>query len=155
MGRRPHRVVLASMLALMLTAAPAGATTPSLKAQFAPLNVQIKKIGVDIGTAINGAKNATDVQLAKSFSGLGQRAAAASIKVSKLTGAKGSTAINQRKLQLALAQVSTDLIRISTDAKGGRPKDVKDARAATVQLTKDSASVKTPLAALAKALGVG
>ena len=65
MGGRRLLVVLVSMLALAATTAPAGAATPSLKAQFAPLNTQIKKIGTDIGTSINGAAKAATFALVK------------------------------------------------------------------------------------------
>ena len=135
MGRRRLLVVFVSMLALAATAAPAGAATPSLKAQFAPVNPQIKKIGADIGTAINGADKATDVQLAKAFAGLAQRAAASAGKVGKLKGATGANAITQRQLQLALAKGAIDLARIATAAAAH---NANAAKAATIALIKDS-----------------
>jgi hypothetical protein len=151
MGGRRVLVVLVSMLALAATAAPAGAATPPLKAQFAPLNTQIKKIGTDIGTAINGAANATDVQLAKSFAGLAQRAAASAGKVGKLKGATGANQITQRQLQLALAKGAIDLSRIST-AAGAH--NAKAATAATLALVKDSKPIVLARTKLARALGV-
>jgi len=151
MGGRRLLVVLVSMLALAATAAPAGAATPSLKAQFAPLNTQIKKIGTDIGTSINSAAKATDVQLAKSFAGLAQRAAASAGKVGKLKGATGANQITQRELQLALAKGAIDLARIST-AAGAH--NANAARAATIALVKDSKPIVQARTKLAKALGV-
>jgi len=151
MGRRRLVAVFVSMFALVATAAPAGAATPSLKAQFAPLNAQIKKIGVDIGSAINGAANATDVQLAKSFSGLAQRAAGSANSVGKLKGATGQNAITQRQLQLGLAKGSLDLARIAVAAAAH---NAKDAEAATKALIKDSPPITAARTKLAKALGV-
>jgi hypothetical protein len=151
MGGRRVLVVFVSMLALAATAAPAGAATPSLKAQFGPVNTQIKKIGTDIGTAINGAAKATDVQLAKSFAGLAQRAAASAGKVGKLEGATGANQITQRELQLALAKGAIDLAHIST-AAGAH--NANAARAATIALVKDSKPIVQARTKLAKALGV-
>jgi hypothetical protein len=151
MGRRRLLVVFVSMVALVVSAAPAGAATPSLKAQFAPVNLQIKKIGVDIGTAINAADHSTDVQLAKSFAGLAQRAAASSGKIGKLKGATGTNAITVRTLQLALARGAIDLARIRTALLAH---SAKDAKAATLSLIKDSPPITAARTKLAKALGV-
>jgi hypothetical protein len=151
MGRRRLLVVVLSVVALVASAAPAGAATPSLKAQFAPVNLQIKKIGRDIGTSITGANKQTDVQLARAFAGLAQRAAASAGKVGKLKGATGANAITQRRLQLALAQGALDLARISTAAAAH---SAKDAKAATLALIKDSPPITTARTKLAKALGV-
>jgi hypothetical protein len=150
MGRR-LLVVVVSMAALVASASPAGAATPSLKAQFAPVNLQIKKIGRDIGTSITGANTQTDVRLAKAFAGLAQRAAGAAGKVGKLKGATGANAITQRQLQLALAKGAIDLSRISTAAAAH---SAKDAKAATLALIKDSPPITAARTRLAKALGV-
>jgi hypothetical protein len=151
MGRRRLLVAVLSVVALVASAAPAGAATPSLKAQFAPVNLQIKKIGRDIGTSITGADKQTDVQLARAFAALAQRAAASAGKVGKLKGATGANAITQRRLQLALAQGALDLARISTAAAAH---SAKDAKAATLALIKDSPPITTARTKLAKALGV-
>jgi hypothetical protein len=151
MGGRRLLVVLVSMLALAATSAPAGAATPSLKAQFAPLNTQIKKIGTDIGTSINGAAKATDVQLAKSFAGLAQRAAASAGKVGNLQGATGANQITQRQLQLALAEGAIDLARISAAAAAH---NANAAKAATRALVKDSKPIAAARTKLARSLGV-
>jgi hypothetical protein len=151
MARRRLLVVFVSMLALVASAAPAGAATPSLKAQFVPLNAQIKKIGVDIGTSITGAASSTDVKLAKAFAGLAQRAAASAGNVGKLKGATGANAITQRRLQLALAKGAIDLARISVAASAH---DATKARAATLALVKDSKPISAARTKLAKALGI-
>jgi hypothetical protein len=151
MARRRLLVVFVSMFALVASAAPAGAATPSLKAQFVPLNAQIKKIGVDIGTSINAASNSTDVQLAKSFAALAQRAAASAGNVGTLKGATGANAITQRQLQLALAKGAIDLARIAV-AAGAH--DATKARAATLALVKDSKPITAARTKLAKALGI-
>jgi hypothetical protein len=140
-----------SVLALGASAAPAGAATPSLKAQFAPVNLQIKHIGTDVGTALNGAKNKTDVQIVKEFSGLAQRTSAASAKVSKLSGATGTDAVTQRQLQLALANAALDLARIATYSAS---KKYKKVTAATVKLVRDSVPIRTSRAKLATSLGI-
>ena len=151
MGRRRLLAVLVGVCALALSAAPAGAATPSLKAQFAPLNAQIKKIGVDIGTAINGASKSTDLELAKSMSGLAQRAAASSGKVGKIKGATGAKQITIRELQLALAKGAIDLARIATAlSQHNAPR----AKAATLALIKDSPPITAARTKLAKSLGV-
>jgi hypothetical protein len=151
MGGRRLLVVLVSMLALAATTAPAGAAAPSLKAQFAPLNTQIKKIGTDIGTSINGAAKATDVRLAKSFAGLAQRAAASAGKVGNLQGATGANQITQRQLQLALAEGAIDLARISAAAAAH---NANAAKAATRALVKDSKPIAAARTKLARSLGV-
>jgi hypothetical protein len=152
MGRRRLLVVLISMCALVVSAAPAGAATPTLKAQYTPVNAQIKKIGVDIGTAIEGAKNATDVTLAKQFAGLAQRAAASAGKVGQMKGATGANLATQRSLQLALAKGAIDLARIATAAAAH---NATNAKAATIALIKDSTPIKNSRLKLAKALGIG
>jgi hypothetical protein len=151
MGGRRLLVVVVSAAALMASAAPAGAATPSLKAQFAPLNLQIKKIGRDIGTSITSAKNQTDVKLARAFAGLAKRAAASSANVGRLKGATGANAITQRQLQLTLAQGAIDLARISTAAAAH---SATKARAATLALIRDSPPITAARTRLAKALGV-
>ena len=151
MRRRRLLVVCTSVLALGASAAPAGAATPSLEAQFAPVNLQIKHIGTDIATAVNGARNRTDAQIVKEFSGLAQRTSVASAKVSKLKGATGTDAVTQRQLQLALANVALDLARIATSAAAH---SAKKAAAATAKLFKDSAPIRTSRAKLAKSLGI-
>jgi hypothetical protein len=151
MGRRRLLVVLVSVCALAPTAAPAGAAAPPLKAQFAPLNTQIKKIGTDIGTAITGADTVTDVKLATTFRGLARRAAASAAAVAKLKGAKGANAITQRQLQLALAKGAIDLSQIATAADAH---SAKDAKAATLALIRDSTPITAARTKLAKALGI-
>ena len=151
MRRRWLLMLVLGALALVAHVAAAGAATPSLKAQFAPVNLQIKTIGRDIGTSITGADTRTDVQLAKAFAGLAQRAAASAGKVGKLRGATGTNAITQRRLQLALAQGAIDLARISTAAAAH---NAKDAKAATLALIKDSPPITAARTKLAKALGV-
>jgi hypothetical protein len=151
MARRRLLVAFVSMFALVASAAPAGAATPSLKAQFVPLNAQIKKIGADIGTSITGVSSSTDVQLAKAFSGLAQRAAESAGNVGKLKGAKGANAITQRQLQLALANGAIDLARIAASAGAH---DAAKAKAATPALIKDSKPITVARTKLAKALGI-
>jgi hypothetical protein len=151
MGRRRLLAVLVGTCALALSAAPAGAATPSLKAQFVPVNAQIKKIGVDIGTAINGASKSTDLELAKSMSGLAQRAAASSAKVGKFKGASGPTLVTVRQLQLALAKGAIDLARIATALTTHNP---ANATSATKALIKDSPPITAARTKLAKSLGV-
>jgi hypothetical protein len=151
MGRGRLLVVCMSVLALGASSAPAGAATPSLKAQFAPVNLQIKRIGGDIATAVNGVKSTTNAQIVKEFSGLAQRTAAASAKVSKLEGATGGDAVTQRRLQLALANGALDLARIATYSASRKHAKVT---AATAALVKDSVPIRTSRAKLAKSLGL-
>jgi hypothetical protein len=151
MARRRLLVVFVSMVALVASAAPAGAATPSPRAQFVTLNARIKKIGVDIGTSINAASTSTDVQLAKSFATLAQRAAASAGNVGTLKGATGANAITQRRLQLALARGAIDLARIAV-AAGAH--DAAKARTATLALVKDSKPITVARIRLAKALGI-
>jgi hypothetical protein len=91
------------------------------------------------------------VQLARSFAGLAQRAAASAGKVGKLKGASGTNQITQRQLQLALAKGAIDLARIST-AAGSH--NANAAKAATIALIKDSKPIVVARTKLAKALGV-
>jgi hypothetical protein len=151
MGPRRLVVVLVTVLALVAPAGQAGAATPSLKAQYAPLNTQIKRIGTDVGMAVTGASNVTDVELAKTFRGLARRTAESAGAVGKLKGARGVNAITQRQLQLALATAAIDLTRISTAAAAH---NAKDAKAATVALVKHSPPITTARTRLAKALGI-
>jgi hypothetical protein len=145
----PVAILCASVLALVAT--PADAAAPPLRTSFAPVNAQIVKIGDDIGTSIGAADKETDTQLAKQFAGLATRTSAASIKVSKLQGATGPLAADQRKLQLSLAKVASDLAGIYRAAMlHSAPK----AKAATIALIKDSTPVKSARIALAHALGI-
>jgi hypothetical protein len=151
MSRRGFLVVFVSLAALVASAAPAGAATPSLKAQFAPVNTQIKKIGVDLGASLTGASKSTDLALAKQMTGLAQRAAAASAKVGKLKGATGTTLITVRQLQLALAKGAIDLARIATALT---THNAENAKTATQQLIKDSPPITHARTKLAKSLGI-
>jgi hypothetical protein len=150
--RRLALVVFVCVSALALGAAPSSAAKPPpLKRAFAPLNLQIKNIGNDIGRTLNAAGDETDVQLAKQFAGLARRAAAATTAVGKLKGAKGTRLILQRNLQLALAQGAIDLADVSTAASAH---SVSKAKAATLALIKDSAPITKARTAFAKALGI-
>jgi hypothetical protein len=149
--RRLLRVVVICTSVLVLGAGSAGAATPPLKAQFAPLNLRIKKIGNDIGTSITSADKQTDLQLAKAFAGLAQRTAGVTISVTKLKGASGATLNLQRQLALALAKGATDLAAIATAAEAH---SAPRAKAATITLIKDSKPIVAARTALAKALGV-
>jgi hypothetical protein len=151
MGRRRFLAVLVGTCALALSAAPAGAATPSLKAQFAPVNAQITKIGVDIGTSITGADTSTDVQLAKALSGLARRTAASSADVGKIKGATGARLIMIRQLQLALAKGAIDLARIATAAA---QHNAANAKAATLALIRDSPPITAARTKLARSLGI-
>jgi hypothetical protein len=149
-----RRLVLVSLMCvsvLALSAGSAGAATPSLKKQFAPLNLRIKGIGNDIGTSLQAAGKQTDLALAKQFAGLAQRTAGATIAVTKLKGASGTNLTLQRTLALALAKGATDLAAIATAAEAH---NVAKAKAATTALIKDSAPIKSSRAAFAKAVGV-
>jgi hypothetical protein len=149
-----RRLVLVAVMCLgvvALASAPADAKAPPLKAAYAPLNVQIVKIGADIKTAISAADNENDAQLAKQFQGLAIRTTAASIKVGKLKGATGATLTIQRNLQLALAKGASDLASIYAAAVlHSAPK----AKAATIKLFKDAAPITSFRIALAKAVGL-
>jgi len=151
MGRRRLLVVCVSVLALGASTVPAAAATPSLKAQFTPVNRQIAHIGDAMVAVVNGADHKTDAQRFKEFSALARRMAAASSKVGKLTGATGIDAVTQRELQLALANGSLDLSRIATSAAAH---DRKKAAAATKALFRDSVPIRNSRAKLAKSLGV-
>jgi hypothetical protein len=149
-----RRLVLVGLMcasALALSSASAAAATPSLKKQFAPLNLRIKGICNDIGTSLQSAGTQTGLNPAKEFAGLAQRTAGATIAVTKLKGASGTKLTLQRTLALALARGATDLAAIATAAEAH---NVAKARAARTALIKDSASIKSSRAALAKALGV-
>jgi hypothetical protein len=141
--------VCASLLAV--GAAPSAAKPPTLKQGFVPLNLQIKKIGTDIGKTLTAAGDETDVQLAKQFAGLARRAAAATTAVGKLKGARGVKLVMQRQLQLTLAQGAIDLANISTAASAH---SASKAKVATLALIKDSPPISKARTAFAKALGI-
>lgn len=154
MGRRRLGGVLAGLVALLVVVVPAvaaGTAAPTLKAQYAPLNKEIKQEGNDIGAALQNAKNQTDVQLAKVFSGLAQRAAASAVKVSRMRGARGANLITQRQLALALSKGASDLSRIAVTANAH---NAKGANAATKALIADSAPITAGRTRLAKSLGI-
>jgi hypothetical protein len=151
-GLKPFVLMVTCAGLLALGAAPAGAATqPTLKQAFAPLNVKIKKIGTDIGSALKATSNQTDVQAAAQFKLLAQRGAVLTIAVTKLKGAKGTTLVTQRQLALALARGATDLANISSAAKAH---NATKAKAATLALIKDSPPITTARTKLAKALGI-
>jgi hypothetical protein len=149
--RRLELAVVTCVGLLALVSAPAEAATPPLKQQYAPLNAQIVKIGVDIASAVNGADKETDAQLAKQFQGLAIRASAASIKVGKLKGATGANLTFQRNLQLALVKGASDLAAIYAAAV---THSASRAKTATIKLYKDSVPIKSFRVSLAKSLGI-
>jgi hypothetical protein len=144
-------IALVSVAAVVVSAAPAGAASPSFKMQYTPVSAQISKIGNDIGTEVGGAGKQTDAQVAIAFAKLATRTANSAVTLSKLTGASGRTLITQQQLALALTKGATDLAKIATAAAHH---NVAAAKAATVLLVRDSAPIKSTHAALSSSLGL-
>jgi hypothetical protein len=144
-------IALASVAALAVSAAPAGAASTSFKTQYAPVSAQITKVGNDIVTEIGSANKQTDAQVTLAFAKLATRTANSAVTLSKLSGASGRTLITQQQLALALTKGATDLAKIATAAAHH---NVAAATAATTLLLRDAAPIKSTHAALSSSLGL-
>lgn len=152
----------ASVAATLLTVALAGcggssgATSggpPSLsgfKAGFTTAKVQFRRLGSDLGTAVEKAGAKTDVQLAAEFDKLSARAKGQASALRKLDPpAKFKPELSQ--LSSGLDSIAADLGRIAGAANAH---DAAKARAATTTLVTDAAKVKAADNAVTAKLGL-
>jgi hypothetical protein len=152
----------ASVAATLLTLALAGcggssgATSgsgPSLsgfKTGFTIAKVQFRRLGSDLGTAVEKAGAKTDVQLAAEFDKLSARAKGQAAALRKLDP--------PAKFKSELSHLSTSLDSVATDlggiASAANAHDATKAKAATTTLITDAAKVKTADNALTAQLGL-
>jgi hypothetical protein len=136
----------------MLAALPAGAATPSLKRQYAPLNTRIQAIGEDAGAALSASSAWTYARRTAQFSSLARRTTAVSRAVAAMRGSHGTFLARQRKLARALAKGAADLAAI---AAADRRHSAARESAASRALVRDSPAINALRGSLSKALGLG
>jgi hypothetical protein len=148
----PLRRVVGALLLCAICAMPAGAATPSLKQQYAPLNNRIQAIGEDAGAALSASSAWTYAVRTAQFSSLGRRTTAVSRAVAAIRGSHGRFLVRQRKLARALAKGAADLNAIA--AADRQHSDARET-AASNALVRDSPSINALRGSLAKTLGLG
>jgi hypothetical protein len=109
-------------------------TDETYKDDYPPLSRKIVALGGEVGKAIQNAGNSTNQQLADAFGNFAQRLGDLQNQVDDLNPPK-DLEDEQSALVSAMGNVQRDLHDISDAASKGDP---KAARAATVQLIKDS-----------------
>jgi hypothetical protein len=144
--------VAACACLLAATAVPAAsAKAPPLKQAFAPLDQRIKRISVDVSSALVATTKQTDIQAADEFAALARREAAVTIAVGRIAGARGANLNAQRQLELELAMGATELATISSAAHAH---DTSRTRTATRALLTALPRIKAARIRFARALGV-
>ena len=137
------RVVAAAAVILALALAGCGGSAgPSLstfKKGFAAQKASFRQLGLDLQSAITGAKAKTDAQLATEIGGLAARASSQATSLAKLNPpAKYKQPLNS--LVAGFRSVATDLRAIASAAV---THDATQAKTATETLLGDAAKVKT------------
>jgi hypothetical protein len=157
--RRATPIVLAALLALALVLAGCGGsssstgtgpTVSSFKAAFAAEKAQLKVLGTDVGTAVEGAAKQTDTALASQFQSLASRATA-------LAGSLGQlSAPAQYKAELAALQSSVTQVAgaLHSFEAAAAAHDAAAAKAAVETLVADAQQVKSTDNALSAKLGI-
>jgi ABC-type transporter Mla subunit MlaD len=123
-------------------------TDEAYKDDYPPLSRKIVALGGEVGRSIQNAGNSTNQQLADAFGNYAQRLGDLKQQVDDLDPPKDLDD-EQAALVSALDDVQGDLKDISDAASKGDP---KAARAATVQLIKDSPKLASARRALNRAV---
>lgn len=147
--RRPR--LLAALATAALVAGCGGGDGDDAKPDTAKFQSDAKaaatetgKIGADIGTAVQGARNQTDAELAASFTELASRARAV---VADLNGLDPPAA-SRAKVNALVGALGTGAQDLDAIATAARAHDAASARAATVTLGRDSPAIKVAKDAL-------
>ena len=141
---------LTAALVLVLLGACGGKSTADFKKDYKAIDADLGHIGNDLGRAIQGAKNTTDVKLATQFDGLADR----STKVIKrLDALKPPSKVKSdvKTLSTAFSRVSGDMRDI---AAGLRKHSATEAKQATITLLQDSTTVKAAAQAVRTKEGI-
>jgi hypothetical protein len=145
--------ISAATLVTLALAGCGGSSGPSLsafKSGFSADKTQFRKLGTDLASAVTGAQQKTDDQLATELSALAARAKQQASQLSKLKPpSKYKTELNN--LVSAFNAVGSDLTSIATAAT---KHDAAAAGSATKTLIKDAAKVKTADTSVSKGLGL-
>jgi len=129
-----------------------GSSAPSLsafKSGFSTEKAQFRKLGLDLQTATQ-ARSKTDAALASELTALATRAEQTRAQLTKLD-APSKFKANLSKLESRFGAVGTDLKQI---AGAATKHDAATARAATMMLLRDAATVKSADVALTSGLGL-
>lgn len=122
----------------------------SFKSGFATSQREFRQLGTDIAKDITGAGKKTDAGIAAEFSALAKRAGQQATQLGALNvPARYKTQV--AKMVTGFHAVKDDLANISTAASHHNP---SNAEAATRELLRDAATIKTADNALSKALGL-
>lgn len=136
------------------TATSTAAEAPAVDAPFRRASAQTKitltSIGADVETAIGGAEQRSDAELAQQFSALADRTRAALVTIDALEGPDG-TADEVLDLRTAVEVGANDLQAIAKAADAG---DAEGAKSATEGLVAHSPAIGEASDALATVAGV-
>jgi hypothetical protein len=102
---------------------------------YSEQSVKLKAVGVDLGTAISGASDMTDAEVAKTFGDLAERAHASADSLKDLEPTDEAKA-TLTKLENAVEKAAGDLDTITAAAKTKNPEAAKTAAAALVLASK-------------------
>jgi hypothetical protein len=151
---RRRFAALAAALVVALGAC-GGSSTADFKKDYKAIDADLGAVGNDLGKAIQGAKNTTDVKLATQFAGLADR----STKVIKrLDALKPPSKVKSdvKNLSAALSKVSGDMRDIAAGLREPVATDAQHARItqATIRLLQDSTTVKSAAQAVRTKEGI-
>ncbi len=142
---------MAALVAVAL--AGCGSSAPSLtvfKAGFKADKARFRKLGLDLESAIGGAKTKTDAQLAAELRPLSARARQQATQLAKLNP-PAKYKHNVAEVRAGFDAISVDLKRIAVAATHN---DAHTASAATRALIADATRVHTADVAISGALGI-
>ncbi len=152
---RRTRILAAAAVSLTLALSACGSddsgkdSGASFKQDYQAESVKLKGVGEDLATAINGASGMTDVQVAKTFGGLADRAHASADRLKDLEPTDEAKA-TLTKLENAVEKAAGDLDTITAAARTANPDAAKTAAAALVAA---SAPIRDARAELDKLVG--
>jgi hypothetical protein len=144
-----HLAILFALVGAVAVAGCGGKSSEdTYKDDYPPLSRKIVALGGEVGKSIQNAGKSTNQQLADQFDGYAKRLGDLKQQVDDLDPPK-DLENRQGALVSAMGDVQADLQDISDAASKGDP---KAARAATVKLIRDSATLASARRALNKAV---
>jgi hypothetical protein len=143
---RPIIGLLTALLAACALAACGGGddetTTADFRQDYAPISAAIRGLGSEVGSAVTGAKEKSDLELQEQFADLADRANVVADDLEKAQAPDDAAITTTRTLLVAgVRRAANDLDAISGAAAAH---DAKAAKAATIKLAADSEEIREP-----------
>jgi len=148
--RRVSSIALVALLVLVGCGGSSGPSESSFKKSYSSEKAKLKKLGEDVGQAVEGAAKQNDGTLVKEFEGLAGRATTLAGELGQLQ-APTKFRTELASLQSSITQVAGTLRQIEAAAAAN---DESAAKAGGEAIVADSQQVKAIDDALSKKLGL-